>query len=98
MTITIPPELAERLAAAATRYSMSPETLAIEAITLVSPAVEPGPAEAPEPIHAPPGSMLEFFAPYLVGITTDAASPPVGASDRKKAFADALVAKHLAGR
>ena len=85
LTITVPPELAVRLAEEAVRRGTTPELLALEGVRRVVP-----PDSAPVP---PPDPLLSFLAGHVGSV---AGSDQPLSQDCGKTFADGLAAGRAA--
>ena len=83
LTITVPPELAVRLAEEAVRRGTTPELLALEGVRRVVP---------PDPVP-PPDSLLTFLAGHVGSV---AGSDQPLSQDCGKTFADGLAAGRAA--
>ena len=82
LTITVPPELAVRLAEEAVRRGTTPELLALEGVRRVVPS-------DPSPVP-PPDSLLAFLAGHVGSV---AGSDEPLSQDCGKSFADGLPAR-----
>ena len=88
-TITLPPDLEDRLAAEAQRRGTTPELLAVD--TLRKAFV---PAEAPNG-EQPTGTLYDYLKDFI-GVVEGTGEPI--SEDKGKLFTDYLVEKHRQGK